>query len=137
MNSPGPRALLSLFLLATLLLEAPRVQGQLSIQGVSVRGDGSFEIQFPGDPASYYRLLSGASIDSINAPVALGLNPPLISPPNNLPMRFFVVQQILRSSSLDTDGDQIPDIYELLHPPLSGLNALDAATDPDGNGRTA
>ena len=34
-----------------------------------------------------------------------------------------------RTASLDSDGDQIPDVYELTHPPLNGLDAADAGAD--------
>jgi hypothetical protein len=136
MNLPRLRSLTGWSWLAAIFLTLLPARAQLKIDGVSFRTDGLLELRFAADAASYYRLLSGATVNSVTTPVALGLTPPLIAPPSDAPARFFIVQQISRDQGLDTDGDQIPDIYELLHPPLNGLNALDANTDPDGNGRT-
>lgn len=110
---------------------------QLSIDQVAVRPDGLLEVRFAADGNSYYRLIGGSSVNSINSAVSLSLTPPLLSPPSDAPAQFFLVQALSRAQSLDTDGDQIPDVYELSHPPLNGLNASDASTDFDGNGRTA
>jgi hypothetical protein len=109
----------------------------LVIEDVVLRSDGRLELRFSGASASYYRLLQGADVTSIDQPVALGLTPPLITPLGDAPRGFFRVQQVPRTSSLDSDGDQIPDIYELQHPPLNGLIPSDAGADPDGNGKTA
>jgi hypothetical protein len=112
-------------------------QSQLVIQRVEVRTDGLLELDFSGDPASYYRLLSGTEVDRITAVVDLSLEPPLLAIPEGEPARFYRVQQIPRDASLDTDGDQIPDVYELLHPMLDPLDPTDAVMDVDGSGRTA
>jgi hypothetical protein len=123
-------------LLVLAFLSSP-VQSQLVIQRVEVRTDGLLELDFSGDPASYYRLLSGTEVDRITAVVDLSLEPPLLAIPEGEPARFYRVQQIPRDASLDTDGDQIPDVYELLHPMLDPLDPTDAAMDVDGSGRTA
>ncbi len=127
------RNLLPLFLVAAF----QPARAQFTVEGIEFRADGSLEVRFPADAGSYYRLLGGAEPSAIIAPVALGLTPPLLAPPGEGPMRFYRVQQVPRTLSIDSDGDQIPDFYELQHEFLNGLNSLDAAADPDGNGRTA
>lgn len=110
--------------------------GQFAIRGVAPRPDGSLEIQFPADASSYYRLLRGVSLVSISTPVRLTLAPPVLAPPESGAAQFYRVEQIARSGSLDTDGDGIPDVYEL-EQALDGLDPADALRDPDGDGRTA
>jgi hypothetical protein len=110
---------------------------QLAIEGFQVRGDGRLELRFAADDGAYFRLVRGATVTTITTPAALSLTPPLLSPPTNGTPAFFRVQSVPRSASLDSDGDRIPDVYELEHAPLDGLNADDASRDPDGNGRTA
>lgn len=115
----------------------PVARAQLAIERLEFRADGILEVDFPGNPAGYYRLLSGSAVDRIEAVVDVSLEPPLLAIPEGEPARFFRVQQVPRTQSLDTDGDGIPDLYELLHPVLDPLDPTDAALDLDGSGRTA
>lgn len=110
---------------------------QLRIESAGFRPDGRLELRFPSDASDYFLLLQGASATTITTPVALGFASPLVSPPPDGASAFFRVQRIPRAVSLDSDGDLIPDVYELGHPPLDGLNPDDAASDPDGDGRSA
>jgi hypothetical protein len=111
--------------------------GQLAIERVELRDDGLLVLDFPGDPASYYRLFRGPTLDQIDEVVDLSLEPPLYAVNEVDPAQFFRVEKILRVQSLDTDGDGIPDVYELLHPLLNPLNPVDATMDVDGSGQTA
>ncbi|MBL9135054.1 MAG: carboxypeptidase regulatory-like domain-containing protein [Verrucomicrobiales bacterium] len=121
----------------TLLCSLHSGIAQVTIDAFQFRADGRLELRFPADDRSYFRLIRGTTVTTITTPVALSLAPPLISPPNNSTPAFFRIQSVPRSNSVDSDGDQIPDSYELSHPPLDGLDPADASTDPDGNGRTA
>jgi hypothetical protein len=115
----------------------PLARAQLAVERLEVRADGTLELDFPGNLASYYRLLSGSEVDQIESVVDLSLEPPLVAILENEPARYFRVQQVSRAQSLDTDGDGIPDVYELQHPVLNPLNPADAGLDLDGSGRTA
>ncbi len=117
-------------------LSQPDARAQLAIERFEVRADGRFTLDFPSDPSSYYRLLLGPRVDAVNQVGALSLTRPLITPLSGGESAFFRIQQVSRAASLDTDADGIPDVYELQHPPLDGLNPADARLDLDGNGRT-
>jgi len=129
------------WLFAAVVIAPISVSGQPGEDRVELRAklrsDGLLEVSFLANSNAYYRLLSGTVVNDINTPAGVSLLPPLITPPSGAPFKFFRVQQVSRLLSLDTDRDQIPDIYELQHPPLNGLNPGDAASDLDGNGRTA
>ncbi len=139
MNFCRPRRLSAPGCLLLLLVAfwTPPARAQFSVENVEFRSDGRLELNFPGDANSYYRLLTGEEVTSIVAPVALGLTPPLAAPASDSPVRFYRVQQVPRAMPMDSDGDQIPDVYELESEFLNGLNPLDAVADPDGNGRSA
>ena len=126
-------------LLVALLAGIPAWAGDFQIDRVLLRPDGRLELDFATDAASYCRLLAGATPESVSTPVALSLGNRFdiaITPGSTA--RFLRVERLLRTASLDTDGDGIPDVYELEHATqLDGLNAADAALDSDGNGKTA
>jgi len=122
---------------ALLLAQSALLAQDFRITEAVLNAAGRLELGFPAEATSYYRLIEGAAPEAVNRTVGLGLTPPLISPPSAGAASFFRVEQIARTASLDSDGDQIPDVYELTHPPLNGLNAADAGADPDGNGKSA
>lgn len=78
------------------------------------RGPGSrIDLHFTADPASYYRILAGDTLTTINTPVAAGLAGPLgVDTPTQA--RFFRLQQVARTDPLDTDGDGRNDVQELI-----------------------
>lgn len=140
MNSCRPHgtSAVSGWILALLVVFGVRqAAAQLRVEAVEMRPDGALELHFQADPVSYYRLLSGDDVAVIRSPVGMGFAAPLITPLPNGPARYYIVEQRLRGQSIDTDGDQIPDVYELEHPPLNGLDLADGSSDFDGNGRTA
>lgn len=139
MNSCRPHGTSAVgWLVALLLVFAVRPSlAQLRIDAIETRPDGMLELRFEADPVSYYRLLSGTEVTEIRAPAGMSFTAPLLTPPISGPARFFIVEQRLRGQSVDTDGDQIPDVYELEHPPLNALDIADGGSDFDGNGRTA
>jgi hypothetical protein len=132
-----PRRFRQLSAWALLLAQSALLAQDFRITEAVLNAAGRLELGFPAEATSYYRLIEGAAPEAVNRTVGLGLTPPLISPPTAGGASFFRVEQIARTASLDSDGDQIPDVYELTHPPLNGLNAADAGTDPDGNGKSA
>ncbi len=139
-NHPSPASGRLLPGLALLLVASglvALVAADLRIQSFVVGEDRRPQLNFTADALQYYRLLHGDSVTSINRPVAITLTSPLIGPAiaGDAPV-FFRLQSVPRLQSLDSDGDGIPDSYELDHPPLNPLNVADAATDPDGNGKT-
>lgn len=113
--------------------------GDFQIDRVQLRPDGRLEVNFAAEAASYSRLLAGPTPETVISPVALSLGNSFnlaVTPGSTA--RFFRVERLPRTASLDTDADGIPDVYELDHATvLDGLNAADAALDPDGDGRTA
>ncbi len=135
LNSPQRFRRLSAWVL--LFAQAALLAQDFRITEAALNAAGRLELGFPAEGTSYYRLLEGATPESVDRPVGLGLTPPLISPPATGGASFFRVEQVARNASLDSDGDQIPDFYELQHPTLNGLDAADAGADPDGNGQTA
>jgi hypothetical protein len=90
--------------LLVFLLLSPSPRGELIIQRVEFRSDGLLELDFSGDPSSYYRLLSGTEVNRIHEVVDLSLEPPLFAVPEGEPARFYRVQRIPREASLDTDA---------------------------------
>lgn len=133
----SPRRFRQLSAWALLLAQSALLAQDFRITEAVLNAAGRLELGFPAEATSYYRLIEGAAPEAVNRTVGLGLTPPLISPPSTGAASFFRVEQIARTASLDSDGDQIPDVYELTHPPLNGLNAADAGADPDGNGKSA
>lgn len=101
--------------------------------------DGRLQIHFPASTSDYHRLLAGSDPALVSVPIGLTLADSFsvsLVPGNQA--RFFRVERVPRTASLDSDADGIPDVYELEHSAqLDGLNATDATKDPDGDGRTA
>lgn len=93
----------------------------------------------PENSAGYYILEE--SFDLVDFPgidIDLGANAPIwdvMIDPVVTPMAFYRVRSASVFTPLDTDGDGIDDIYELLRPGiLDPLDPSDADLDPDGNG---
>jgi hypothetical protein len=130
------------FVLAGMLagvLPAAVAQGpRISLEGTP--GPEGLQVRWTGSADAYYLLHRGRLATQIADPVGmtLGVNGPMSLPaPPLAETAFYRLLSVSLAASLDTDHDQIPDVYELQHPPLDGLNPLDAASDLDGDGRTA
>ena len=115
------------------------VAAEFRINSLRLAPDGSIEIGYPSEADSYYRLLSGETLDRVSTPLAITFGGSMRVPQTAQAgaQRFFLVQKLPSTSTVDTDTDGLPDVYELLRPTqLDPLNPADAATDPDGNGQT-
>jgi len=92
------------------------------------------EVEFQSATGNYYILLAGLTVTNLTAPVAMGFGLPgrttLVGA--RLPTRFYCVKGVHNDTPLDTDGDGMDDVFELLH----GLNPLqaDGQEDADGDG---
>ena len=108
------------------------------VSAVQLRPDGRLEVSVPAMPGSYHRLLHGNEVTGVSLPVELSLGGTLATrSPVAGQSGFYRVQRVPVDAPLDSDLDGLPDPWELARAPaLDGLNAADAATDPDGNGRT-
>lgn len=114
-------------------------------QEIRIRLEGApdpakLQLLWEGSADAYYILYRGADATLISDPVImeLGQNGTIsLSPPPLPQTAFYRLRSLPLTSSFDTDQDQIPDVYELQHPPLNGLDPTDAASDADGDGKTA
>jgi hypothetical protein len=111
------------------------------ITSFSLNPAGSFQVEHPTNTNSYYVLFRGPTLTDINTPVSLslgtGTSVQLLDTNLIAPTAFYRVQEVLKTESLDVDGDGIADIYELNHPScLNPLNPADAQMDCAGNGLT-
>ena len=112
---------------------------EFRIDSLRLAPDGSVEIGYPSEVGSYFRLLSGETMDRVSTPVAVTLGGAMRVPESTQAsaQRFFLVEKLPVTSVVDTDEDGISDVYELLRPTqLNPLNPTDAVGDPDGNGQT-
>ncbi|MBN9693982.1 MAG: Ig-like domain-containing protein [Verrucomicrobia bacterium] len=114
-----------------------------SVTEVLVPADGRVSVQFPSQADSYYILYRGDRVTEIGQPTQLQLGAPAsgvlvdLSGTAGREAQFYRVDQVLRSDPRDVDGDGLDDVYELTQSGrLDPLDARDAATDPDGDGRT-
>ena len=114
-----------------------------SVTEVLVPADGRVSVQFPSQADSYYILYRGDRVTEIRQPTQLQLGAPAsgvlvdLSGTASREAQFYRVDQVLRSAPRDVDGDGLDDVYELTQSGrLDPLDARDAATDPDGDGRT-
>ena len=109
------------------------------IQQTTLRPDGKLEVTFPAQAGSYHRLLMGSSPTTVAQPVAVTAGGTLLTRQAVADKTgFFRVERVADSASYDTDGDLIPDTYELARPgQLDALDAADAGKDPDNNGKTS
>lgn len=108
------------------------------IQQVRLLPDGRLELEVPVISGAYQRLLQGSSVTTVTTPIELSFNgrvttrQPLAEGP-----RFFRIERVSLAEPLDSDADGLPDPWELERAAsLDGLNAADAAADPDGDGRS-
>jgi hypothetical protein len=103
---------------------------EVRIESYGFTPEGHFAVAASGeDPASYYRLLRGDSVTQITQVVGLSLDGTVVSRlPASEAMGFFRLQKLLRVDALDTDGDGLSDVFELMF----GLDPF--LVDSNGNG---
>lgn len=106
----------------------PAVAADLRITDIRLIPGGRVQVRFLAEPGFSYRLLSGDTVDRIATQEAIspgGLFE--VDLPKEI-QRFYRVQQVVSSSTVDTDGDTLSDAAEI----LLGTNPL--ASDSDGDG---
>ena len=100
--------------------------------------DGSVFIEHMSRPDRYYLLFRGSTPGTLTTPAnaALGVDGlGELYDTSAHAQRFYRVLEVPLTESRDTDGDGIPDGYELQRPYiLNPLNPADASEDPDGDG---
>ncbi|MDB6121196.1 MAG: hypothetical protein JWQ71_189 [Pedosphaera sp.] len=111
------------------------------ITSFSLNPTGPFQVQHEANTNSYYVLYRGSTLTNIDTPVSLALGAGISGQLSDTNLvgsaAFYRVQEVLKTESLDLDGDGIADIYELNHPAcLHPLNPADAQMDCSGNGLT-
>jgi alpha-tubulin suppressor-like RCC1 family protein len=120
----------------------------VSITGFELGAGQTVRIRTPVAAGSYFILLRGGDLTTVNEPAALGMNPltshpeevELVDGPSALPIaaRFYRVEQVPLDTPRDTDGDGMDDVFELRYSPtLNPLDPRDAGGDPDGDGVTS
>ena len=121
---------------------AAQAQQPFAISRTFIGGDGRPRVEFAGRTDSYYVLYRGSNVVEIVLPKDLKLGTDGLvqlvdlSTPATASTSFYRVRQVPQSNPLDTDGDGIDDVWELKRSTvLNPLNAADALTDPDGDGK--
>ncbi|MGA3284475.1 MAG: hypothetical protein ABSD57_08460 [Verrucomicrobiota bacterium] len=101
---------------------------------------GNYDLYFPSDTNYYYVLYQGETLTKITEPCAMVLGQNggghfvvTLPPPGTAGSAFFRIGKVPIDQSLDSDGDGMPDVWELTRH-LDPLNPADAALDDDGDG---
>ncbi len=108
---------------------------QLQINRIELGAENRPRIHYSASSNFYYLLLRGDSITSVDRPVAAALfsvtNAILIDPANNLRSAFYRLREVPVADPLDSDGDGLDDVFELLRPLyLNPLNPNDGPVAP-------
>jgi len=117
-------------------------QTTVRVEALGLDAQGRLVVTSPPDPGAYFVLRRGLTLEYIGRPVgiALGSAEGGLVADRGLAQEeaaFYQLQSVPRSASIDTDGDGMDDVYELLHASiLDPLDPSDAMRDPDGDGRT-
>ena len=98
-------------------------------------------VSFATETNLYYTLLTGTIVTNIDQPVSMifGTGEIGVLRDTNAPAEtgFYRVRALPLSQAADSDGDSIDDAYELSNAScLDPLNAADAGSDCDGDGRS-
>ncbi len=111
------------------------------ITAIRPAGPGRVRVEFESDPASYFILLNGTTVRTIQQPSRLQIGTSgtagfEVSVQGDVPGFLRLGRQPV-ATPLDLDGDGIDDVYELGHPRcLDPLDPADASRDFDRDGRT-
>jgi len=136
------RLVLIAILAAAFAANVQRARAQaFSITNFDVVLNGPRTAQFSADTASYYILYSGTVVTNVAQPVAMALGTSgslsLQDASPQVAAQFYRVARIPLTQPLDSDGDGIDDVFELSYPGcLNPLDATDASSDCDGDGRS-
>jgi hypothetical protein len=125
------------FLWAGLFVESMRGQG-FRINQIQIGGDNRPRINYTASSNHYYLLLRSDSITNIVQPVSAalfaGTNGLMVDPGLVALSRsaFYTIREVPVSQPLDSDGDRLDDVYELLRPLyLNPLNPNDGPQTPE------
>ncbi len=125
------------FLWAGLFVESMRGQG-FRINQIQIGGDNRPRIDYTASSNHYYLLLRSDSITNIVQPVSAalfsGTNGLMVDPGLVALSRsaFYTIREVPVSQPLDSDGDRLDDVYELLRPLyLNPLNPNDGPQTPE------
>jgi hypothetical protein len=98
-----------------------------AITRITRDNSGTFGLVYSSDTNSYYLLLQGATISTVNTPSRMALGVPGVGEFRSLPgsaaSTFYRVRRIPLLQPFDSDGDGLDDVTELRFP--DGLNPLD------------
>jgi alpha-tubulin suppressor-like RCC1 family protein len=143
LNRYGRRCVPALCCLLALLAGAvtAKTVSEVRITAVSLTLDGTLRVSHSANAGSYFILLRGTQIDSIQQPVDVqlvsGATGTLFDPKPPDARAFYRVRQVALDQPLDLDGDGIDDVYELQRPSfLNPLDPRDAGLDLDNDGRS-
>ncbi len=131
--------------MAVFTLASKPAPGQEPTGGVHIafkKDDEVIQIDYPSDPSCYYILQHDSDLDTLRTPLALQLG--TLNERDVFDDRiggrrqgFYRVIEVPQSDPLDSDGDGIDDVYELLHTAiLDPLDSADASLDEDRDGRS-
>ncbi|MFN0069753.1 MAG: hypothetical protein ACKVYV_19215 [Limisphaerales bacterium] len=121
-----------------LLFAATAGAQEFRIVRAELDAGGRPRVQVPGNTNSYFILRRGESVTDVRLPVHVTLGAPgavmLTDSRRTRDATFLRVQRVPVDAPLDSDGDGIDDLYELLRPTfLNPLDATDAPRDFDGD----
>ena len=123
------------------LLSPVRDAWGLSLDTISIGAGGRREVNFSGNPASYYILYRGTVVTNISQPITMALGAAGVLQLRDISAQaaagFYRVLEVPQNQPLDTDGDGMDDVFELNHAGcLDPLDPTDASADCDGDGRS-
>ena len=110
-----------------------------TIDSISLATNGTRQVAITTDTDSYFCLLRGDIPATLTDVVSLVLGDGSLKhfedASTQVATSFYRVRQVPKASSLDLDGDGMPDVFELTYG-LNPLDASDASADPDHDGFT-
>src|SRR5687767_1146491 len=119
----------------TALLAFSSLAQQVQISRIELGADDRPRIHYSAASNYYYLLLRGDTITTVERPVAATLfsvtDATLIDPTNTAQSAFYRLREVPVAEPLDSDGDGLDDVFELLRPLyLHPLNPHDGPIAP-------
>jgi hypothetical protein len=125
-------------LVCSFLFPEPVCGQGFRINRFQIGDDNRPRIEYTASSNHYYLLLRSNSITNIVQPVSAalfaGTNGVMVDPDHATPSRsaFYMLREVSISQPLDSDGDRLDDVYELLRPLyLNPLNPNDGPQTPE------